>query len=61
MREVVAFGDGDNDLSMIKDAGLGVAMKNAMKDVKNVADMMTEEEANDDGVAKFIEKYFFHA
>ena len=61
MREVVAFGDGDNDLSMIKDAGLGVAMKNAMKDVKNGADMMTEEEANDDGVAKFIEKYFFHA
>ncbi len=43
MSEVVAFGDGDNDLSMIQDAGLGVAMKNAMNDVKKVANMITEE------------------
>ena len=61
MSEVVAFGDGDNDLSMIQDAGLGVAMKNAMNDVKKVANMITEDDANGNGVAKFIEKYFFHA
>ena len=61
MNEVIAFGDGDNDLSMIQDAGLGVAMKNAMNDVKKVANMITEDDANRNGVAKFIEKYFFHA
>lgn len=61
MSEVVAFGDGDNDLSMVKDAGLGVAMKNAMNDVKKAANIITEDDANRNAVAKFIEKYFFHA
>lgn len=39
--EMIAFGDGYNDLSMIEYAGLGVAMKNAVDEVKNRADYVT--------------------
>ena len=53
--EVVAIGDGYNDLSMISYAGMGVAMANAKDEVKEAADYVTD--SNDqDGVAKAIEK-----
>lgn len=54
--EFIACGDGYNDVSMIKYAGLGVAMKNANGSVKNVADYVTR--TNDqDGVAYVVEKF----
>lgn len=54
--EVIAIGDGENDLSMLTKAGLGVAMGNASEFVKSHADCVTD--TNDqDGVAKVIEKY----
>lgn len=37
----VAFGDGDNDLTMIQEAGLGIAMANATHTVRAAADWMT--------------------
>ena len=52
--EVVAFGDAPNDLSMIEFAGLGVAMGNALPEVKDVADMVTATN-DEDGVAVVIE------
>lgn len=53
MDEVVAVGDSMNDLSMIRAAGLGVAMGNAQELVKHAADFVTD--ANDeDGVARVI-------
>ena len=53
MDETVAFGDGSNDLEMIKAAGLGVAMANGDERVKAAADLVTgtNEEA---GVAQVI-------
>ena len=55
--ELVACGDGMNDISMIKYAGLGVAMENAYPEVKEVADVIAP--SNDDnGVAYVLEKYF---
>ncbi len=39
--EIAAFGDGGNDISIIKVAGVGVAMGNAGDDVKAVADYVT--------------------
>ena len=48
--EVIAFGDGYNDLSMIEYAGLGVAMDNAVDGVKERADMITKSH-DDDGIA----------
>lgn len=44
-----AFGDGINDISMLKVAGHGIAMGNARKETKQVADYITTD-INDDGV-----------
>jgi Cof subfamily protein (haloacid dehalogenase superfamily) len=56
--EMIACGDGFNDLSMIQYAGLGVAMSNAQEIVKQSADYITLSN-DEDGVAHIIEKYFF--
>lgn len=53
---VMCIGDSENDLSMIKFAGLGVAMGNAIKYIKESADYITDIN-NEDGVAKVIEKF----
>lgn len=49
-QEVMAFGDGGNDLPMLRYAGVGIAMGNAAADVKNAADFITRS-VDDDGVA----------
>lgn len=54
--EIISVGDNENDISMIKFAGLGVAMGNAEKSVKEIADYITDTN-EEDGVAKLIEKY----
>ena len=54
--EIMACGDGTNDTDMIKEAGLGVAMENAVPCVKEAADVITASN-DDEGVAKAIEKY----
>ena len=53
---IIACGDGFNDLSMIQYAGVGVAMENAVDAVKKEADYITTSN-NEDGIAKVIEKY----
>lgn len=58
IKEVIAIGDSYNDLSMIETAGVGIAMGNAVEEVKNVADYITDTNEND-GVAKAIYKYIF--
>lgn len=45
--DVIAFGDGDNDIEMLKFAGLGVAMGNAPANVKAEADYVTDRVEND--------------
>ncbi len=55
---IMAFGDGQNDISMIETAGIGVAMDNATDEVKAVADSITLSN-NDDGVAVFLEEFFW--
>ncbi|QQK07702.1 Cof-type HAD-IIB family hydrolase [Miniphocaeibacter halophilus] len=55
--EIVAIGDGENDIEMIQYAGKGVAMKNAMTGLKDVADEITDSNDNH-GVVKIIKKYF---
>lgn len=54
--EVIAIGDGNNDLSMIQFAGLGVAMGNASEAIKAEADFITDTNMND-GVAKVVEEF----
>ncbi len=51
---IVAFGDSENDITMLKNAGIGVAMANSLDITKDAADELTlcNEE---DGVAVFLE------
>ena len=55
LNDTIAFGDDNNDLSLMKTAGCGVAMGNATAEVKAAADhvALTNDE---DGVAEFLEK-----
>ena len=54
--EIIAIGDDNNDFPMIKNASLGIAMKNASKNVKSVADIITEKDNNKSGVAFELKK-----
>lgn len=53
---MLCCGDGYNDLSMIRSAGLGVAMGNAQESVKQAADVITAPN-DEDGAAKAIARY----
>jgi len=55
--EVIAIGDEMNDIDMLEEAGLGVAMGNASDKVKAYADEIADTVDND-GAAKILEKYF---
>lgn len=53
--EVMAVGDGENDLAMLRYAGLSVAMGNACDAVKETARVVTERN-DEDGLAKAVER-----
>lgn len=55
---LMAFGDGFNDLSMIQFAGQGVAMANAVEEVKSIADFVTTSN-EEDGIAHALEQLLF--
>ena len=58
IRDTMAFGDGSNDMTMIRAAGIGVAMANADPALRAAADFVTD--TNDaDGVAKAIARFCF--
>ena len=54
--QIMACGDGNNDMEMVKRAGLGVAMENGEEALKEIADFVTKSN-NKEGVAYSIEKY----
>ncbi len=56
--EIMAFGDNENDINMLKYAGMGIAMQNSREDVKEVSDYIGKTNDEDGvfyGVKKFIE------
>lgn len=53
MQDILAFGDGDNDITMLQQAGHGVAMGNAWSSVRDCADEVTLSN-DDDGVAVVV-------
>lgn len=55
LNNVIAFGDGMNDIEMIKHVGMGIAMWNAEKEVKDVANMVTESNENN-GISNALRK-----
>lgn len=58
--EVMAIGDGDNDACMLRWAGLGVAMANAVPEAKAAADQLTQSN-DEDGAATAIWKWALQA
>ena len=56
MEQVMALGDSDNDITMLRMAGLGVAMENAAQEIKEAADEVTSSN-EEDGVAQAIERW----
>ena len=54
--EVAAFGDDYNDIDMLRGCGIGVAMENAIDEVKAVADYICDSNEAD-GVAKWLEAH----
>ncbi len=58
MSDVMAVGDSDNDLRLLQDAGLGVAMANAEEHVKRAAQVITASN-NEEGVSLAIRKHLF--
>ena len=54
--EIMAFGDGQNDATMLEAAGLGVAMENAVAECKAVAGLIAPRNT-EDGVAQVIEQF----
>lgn len=56
MEESMAFGDGGNDVSIVRDVALGIAMGNACQELKDVADYITSS-VDEDGISRALE-YF---
>lgn len=54
--DMIAFGDGHNDASMVAYAGIGIAMENAVQDLKDIADEMTLSN-DEDGIAVALYKH----
>jgi Cof subfamily protein (haloacid dehalogenase superfamily) len=57
MDRVMAFGDSMNDESMIRLAGLSVAMRNGRPEILKLAKYVTDKTNDEDGIADFLEKY----
>ncbi len=55
INDVIAVGDGINDIEMIRKAGLGIAVGNACDELKTVADMVTDDITRD-GIYKVFKK-----
>ena len=57
LKNTVAAGDERNDIPMLQEAHIGVAMKNAKEKVKACADYVTQRTNNEAGIAEVIEKF----
>lgn len=58
IKNVIAFGDGDNDVEMLQIAGVGVAMKNARSEIKECANDVTKFSNEEAGVGKYLNEFF---
>lgn len=57
VKNSIAAGDEENDISMIEAAAIGVCMANGNPAVKKLADYVTQNDNNHDGIAEVIQKF----
>ncbi|MBN7275229.1 Cof-type HAD-IIB family hydrolase [Ligilactobacillus pobuzihii] len=60
-QNIIAFGDEQNDVEMLKYAGTGVAMKNASSWIQDVANVVTTVDNDHDGLAQYLEQNLLQA
>lgn len=60
IEECIAIGNDENDVSMIRHAGLGIAVQNATDYVKDNADFVTERDNNNGAIGEVIEKFILN-
>lgn len=60
MSETIAIGDNFNDVAMLKEAGLSIAVANALPEIKEICDYVTVADNNQGAVAEAIEKFIFN-
>ena len=56
-KDIIAFGDGLNDVDMIEKCGVGVAMKNALPEVKEKSNFVTDKTNLEEGIIDFLAKF----
>ena len=57
-KDIVAYGDEDNDYEMIQYAGVGIAMKNGISSLKEISDDVTKVDNHENGLAKHLKELF---
>jgi Cof subfamily protein (haloacid dehalogenase superfamily) len=57
--EIIAAGDNNNDLKMLRAVGLGVSVANGIPDVQAAADVVTTRTNNEGAIAEILHKYVF--
>lgn len=55
--DIMAIGDNVNDLEMVKESGIGVAVNGAYDELKNVARYVTKASVSDGAFAEAVEKF----
>lgn len=60
LSEFIAFGDMENDIGLLREAGWGVCLLNGSDDTKAVAQDITEYSVYEDGVGRYLEDHWFN-
>ena len=59
LKNVAAIGDDSNDVMLIENVGLGIAMKNGVESLRERADVVSDYDNNSDGAVKILDKVLF--
>lgn len=59
LKDVAAIGDDSNDVMLIENVGLGIAMKNGVERLREVASLVSDFDNNNDGAVKILDKVLF--
>lgn len=59
LKNVAAIGDDSNDVMLIENVGLGIAMKNGVERLREAASVVSDYDNNNDGAVKILDKVLF--
>ena len=59
LKDVAAIGDDSNDVMLIENVGLGIAMKNGVERLREVASVISDYDNNNNGAVKILDKVLF--